>query len=107
MGGHEGVRVVPRRVEQVNGAIRAHGEAGAQGLLHPGGAERDRHDFALPTLFLDAQPLLDRELVVGRHDPGDAGGVDRLGIRADLDLGGGVGHLLDHHENLHAVALLS
>jgi hypothetical protein len=91
----------------VDGAIRAHGQAGAQRLLRPVGAERHRDHFALPALFLDAQPFLQRELVVGRHDPGDAGGVDGLRIRADLDLGGGVGHLLDHHENLHAVTLLS
>jgi len=47
-------------------------------LLDPIGAERDRHDLALAALFLDAQRLLDRELVVGRDDPRDARGVDGL-----------------------------
>src|SRR5216683_4449271 len=39
--------------------------------------------FPYTTLFrsLDPQPLFQRELVVGRDDPGDAGGVDRKSTR--------------------------
>jgi hypothetical protein len=56
------------------------------------------------SLLLDPQRLLDRELVVRRDDPRDAGRIDGLRITArDLHLGGGVRHLLHGYHDLHDV----
>ena len=98
-----GDRIGQRRIVDVDGAIAAHGQRRAQRLLGAIGAERHGHHLALAALFLDAQRLLDGELVVGRDDPGDAAGVDLLAVAADLHLRGGVGHLLDHDQDLHDV----
>ncbi len=91
----------------MHGAIGAHGQAGAQRLLGPLGAQRDRDHLALPALLLDPERLLHRELVVGGYDPGDPGGVDGATVPADLHLGRGVGDLLDHHEDFHSVSPLA
>ena len=56
----------------------------------------------LAPLLLDPEGLLERELVVGGDDPGDAGLVDRSRVAPDLDLRGGVRHLLHQDEHLHA-----
>src|SRR5262245_17573785 len=102
--GGERVGRRPGRVVQMNRAIAAHREARAERLLHTVRTERDRDDLTLAPLFLDPERLLDRELVVGRDDPRDAGGVDRLSVRRDLHLGGRVRHLLDGDNDLHEVA---
>ena len=103
--GRKRVGVGPGWIVEVDRAIAAHGERRAQRLLHPIRAQRHGDDLALATLFLDAQRFLDRELVVGRDDPGDAGGVDGLGVgTADLDLRRGVRHLFDGDDDLHEVA---
>ena len=65
-----------RRIVQVDGAVAAHGQARAQRLLDAVGAERHGDHLALAALLLDPQRLLHGELVVGRDDPRDAGGVD-------------------------------
>src|SRR5262245_1772460 len=103
--GRQRVDTRPRRVVDVNRSVAAHGQRRAQRLLHPIRTERDGDHLALAALFLDAQRLLDRELVVGRHDPGDARDVDGLGIAtADLHLRRGVRNLLDGDDDLHEVA---
>ena len=60
--------VVEERVLQVDRGVGAHGQAVAQRGLHAVGAEGDQDDLAA-LLLLDAQGLLDGELVVGRDDP--------------------------------------
>ena len=104
--GRQRVHVRPRGIVQVDRAVAAHGQAGAQRFFGAVGTETHGDDFTLPALLLDAQRFLDGELVVGRDDPGDAGGVDGLAARADLDLRRRVRHLLDGHENLHSGSLL-
>src|SRR5690349_15763488 len=98
------VRVGPRRIVEVDGAVAAHRQRGAQRLFHAIGTERHRDDLALSALFLDAQRLFDGEFVVWRDDPRDPGGVDGLRIAADLHLGGGVRDLLDGDDDLHELA---
>src|SRR5262245_10028603 len=101
----ERVGIGPCRIVEMNRAVAAHRERRTQSFLRPIGPERDGDDFTLTALFLDTQRLLDRELVVGRDDPGDARGVDGLGIAtADLHLGGGIRDLSDGDDDLHEVA---
>src|SRR6266542_4396331 len=71
------------------------------------GPERDGHHVALPALLLDPERLLESIFIVRGDDPGDAGRVDGRRVGPDLHLRRRVGHLLDHDEDLHAVALLS
>ena len=85
----------------MHGAVRPHGQAGAERLFDSVGAEGHDDDLSLAALLLDLQRLLDGELVVGRHDPRDAGGVDGAAVAGDLHLRRRVRHLLDHDENLH------
>jgi hypothetical protein len=62
----------------MDGAIGAGGERGAQRRLHAGAAERDRDHLAATELFLHAQRLLDRELVVRVQDQRHARGSSDL-----------------------------
>jgi hypothetical protein len=55
-------------------AIGAHRERGAQGRLNSGTAERNHDDLAGSLRLFQPQRLLERELVVGVENPGDARG---------------------------------
>ena len=90
----------------MNRTVGAHREAGAQRLLDAIGTERDRDHLALAAFLLDPQSLLQGELVVGRDDPRDTGGIDGPRIAPHLHLGRGVRDLLHHHEDLHALGSL-
>ena len=102
----ERVGGVERGVLDVDGGVRAHGEARAQGGLRPLGTGGDEDDLAA-ALLLDPQRLLDRELVVGGDDPvghvrlGDGGAGGR-----DLDPRLGVRDLLHADDDLHGYSLL-
>src|SRR5262245_14024920 len=85
----------------MNGPIGAHGERRAQRLLHAIGTEGDGDHLALAALLLDSQRFLDGKLVIGRHDPGDARGLDDLAAAGDLHLRRRVGNLLDADDDLH------
>ena len=84
-------------------AVGAHGEAGADRVLRLRRADRDQHDLGRLAGFLQAQRLLDRDLVerVHRHlgvreiDAGAVGLHPRLDVRVD--------HPLHGHEHLHGV----
>jgi len=52
-------------------------------------------------LLLDAERLLDRDLVERIDDPLDVVGDDSRAVGLDFDVGLGVGDALDSSENLH------
>jgi hypothetical protein len=54
-------------------------------------------------LLLDAERLLERELVVGVQDPGDAGRIQRLAVGRDFDARLRVRDLLDAYRLQHVL----
>ena len=82
-------------------AIGAHRERGADRLLSRWGTERDDDDFARPGFLLQPQRFLDGELVVRVEDELDAGLVQRLAVRGDLDARLGIGDALDANGYFH------
>ena len=74
-----------------DGAVGAHREAGAELLLRGLRADADQHDLAAGVLLLDAQRLLDGDLVEGVHHPLDVVGDDAGAVGVDLELVSGSG----------------
>ena len=52
----------------VDGAVDAHGEGGAQGVLHAGGADGDGDDLGFDAALAKAESFFDAVLVHGVHD---------------------------------------
>jgi hypothetical protein len=98
--GAQRVEPVEQRVLEVQRRIGPHREAVAKGRLRAVGPQADEHDLA-PLRLLQAQRLLDRELVVGGDDPVDVRFGDRAALGGDLDAGLGVRNLLDANDDLH------
>src|SRR5262249_30861569 len=61
-----------------DGAVRAHGEAGAELLLRGLAADRHEDDLATGHLLLDAPRFFDAVLVERVHDPLDVVGDDHV-----------------------------
>ena len=89
-------------VLHVQRRVGSHRETVAESLLHALGTDADEHHLAALG-FLDPERFLDRELVVGRHDPGlDVRLGNRRPARGDAHSGFGVRDLLDANGDLHA-----
>jgi hypothetical protein len=91
----------PAAVVEQHCLVGAHRQAGAQLLLAVAAAYRHDRDRTGAQRLLGEDRLGDRELVVGVEQEFDAGGVDRLAVGADLDLGVGRGDALDANYDVH------
>src|SRR5207249_4485516 len=86
----------------VDGAVDPHREAGPQGLAHSLRPRADDRHLASPRLP-DPDPLLDRELVIGADDEGDARLVDPATVRAEPDARLRIGNLFDTNNDVHRI----
>ena len=82
-------------------AVGAHGERGADGLLRLLRADGDGDDLGRLALFLQADGLLDGDLVEGVHGHLDVGQLDARAVRLDPDLHVVVDHPLHGHQDFH------
>src|SRR5690606_41050581 len=87
--------------DDVDGAVGAEGEGGAQGLGEALGPDGDGDDLDVVPGLAQADGLLDAVLVHAVHDERDAGQVDPAAVGAHARLG--VGDLPHHSQYLHAL----
>ena len=103
LAGHNFEHAVPCCMDA---AIGAHGERGADGLLHLLHAEGDGDDLGGLAGLLEADRLLDADLVEGIHRHLDIGRLDAGAVRLDADFHVVVDDALDRDQNLHVPNLM-
>ena len=94
----------------VDGAVDAHGEGGAEGVLHAGGANGDGDDLGFDAALAEAEGFFDAVLVHGVHDElavfesdGAVGDVHALFGVEDLAKVGQYAHVIHSFTPLHSV----
>ena len=84
-----------------HGAVRTHGQRGAQRFLGLGRADRKRDDLGHHALFLQADRFLDGNLVEGVHAHLDVGKIDAGAVGLDPRLHVIVDHALYADQGFH------
>jgi hypothetical protein len=90
-----------------DGAVRAHGERGAQLLLGVGHANTHRDDLRVAAALLDAQRFLQCDLIEGIDAHFHAVEHDAAAVRLDADAHVVIDHPLDANHNFLHFQLLN
>src|SRR5262249_36523372 len=97
----DGAGVEGRGFQEVEGAVGAHGEGGAELFDTLLAADGDGDDLLDALALTEAEGFFEGDLIEGVDDPGDAVFLDAAAVGEDADAGLGGGKAVEGDEDLH------